>query len=55
MGHKPLWPWAAGTSLLPCRYSGSTIVTGRRRPSLQWFVVAKDTVTSAAHHYYGVY
>jgi hypothetical protein len=34
LGHKSLWPWATGPSLLLLRYSGKTVATGRRRPSL---------------------
>jgi hypothetical protein len=44
-GCKQLWPRATGPTLLPRRYSSSTVVTYRSRPSLLWSVAAMGTVT----------
>jgi hypothetical protein len=47
-GRKPLWPRASSPSLLMRRYSGSTVATGRSRPSLLWSIAATGTVMSSA-------
>jgi hypothetical protein len=46
LGRNSLWSWATGSSLLLYCYSGSIVVTGRRRLSLLWPVVAMGKVTS---------
>jgi hypothetical protein len=45
MGHKSMWPQATSPSLLKRCYSGSSVATDRRRPSLLWLIVVMGVLT----------
>jgi hypothetical protein len=45
-GRKSLCPLTTGPSLLKCCYSGGTVATDRRRPSLLWPLLATEVLTS---------